>query len=45
MPRDTDPAEGNAMKPAIEKLFSNPEIAYIHPHYAKPGAVNYFPTG
>ena len=29
-------AEGN-LKPSIERLFADPEAAYIHAHYAKRG--------
>ena len=28
---------GGDLKPAIERLFANPEAAYIHAHYAKRG--------
>jgi Protein of unknown function (DUF1203) len=33
---DADLIEGD-LKPAIARLFANPEAAYIHAHYAKRG--------
>jgi hypothetical protein len=37
MLRDADLVEGTAVESLIERLLSNPETAYIHAHYAKPG--------
>ena len=34
---EADLAEGVALQPAIERLLANPEIAYLHAHYARPG--------
>jgi hypothetical protein len=34
---DADLTAGGDLKPAIERLFANPEAAYIHAHYAKRG--------
>lgn len=34
---DADPVEGRFAAPAIETLFADPPIAYIHAHYAKYG--------
>ena len=34
---DADVAEGTEAEPLIERLFSNPRIAYIHAHIARPG--------
>ena len=34
---DADVAEGRDADPVIERLLSDPSIAYIHAHYAKPG--------
>ena len=34
---DADLADGTEVKSAIERLFANPQIAYIHAHYAKRG--------
>ncbi|UYY59870.1 DUF1203 domain-containing protein [Sphingomonas sp. S2-65] len=34
---DADLADGLALTPIIERLFSNPRIAYLHAHYAKRG--------
>jgi hypothetical protein len=34
---DADLTGGGDLKPAIERLFANPEAAYIHAHYAKRG--------
>ncbi|HEY5205724.1 MAG TPA: DUF1203 domain-containing protein, partial [Roseiarcus sp.] len=33
---DADLTEGD-LEPAIERLFANPEAAYIHAHYARRG--------
>jgi hypothetical protein len=37
MLRDADIVEGTAVESLIERLLSDPETAYIHAHYAKPG--------
>jgi hypothetical protein len=34
---DADLTGGGDLKPAIERLFANPEADYIHAHYAKRG--------
>jgi hypothetical protein len=34
---DADLTGGGDLKPAVERLFANPEAAYIHAHYAKRG--------
>ena len=34
---DADLTGGGDLKPMIERLFGNPEAAYIHAHYAKRG--------
>jgi hypothetical protein len=34
---DADVVEGREAEPVIERLLGNPEVAYIHAHYAKPG--------
>jgi hypothetical protein len=34
---DADVVEGREAEPVIERLLRNPEAAYIHAHYAKPG--------
>ncbi|MEO7364857.1 MAG: DUF1203 domain-containing protein [Sphingomicrobium sp.] len=34
---DADVVAGDHAEPLIERLFENPEVAYIHAHYAKPG--------
>lgn len=34
---DADLAEGDAIQPLILRLFHNPDIAWIHAHYAKRG--------
>jgi hypothetical protein len=34
---EADLAEGPALQPAIERLLANPEIAYVHAHYARAG--------
>jgi hypothetical protein len=36
---DADLTGGGDLKPAIERLFDNPETAYIHAHYAKAAAM------
>lgn len=34
---DADLADGAALPQAIERFFANPEVAYLHAHYAKHG--------
>src|ERR1700733_8411357 len=34
---DADLISGDGLKPTIERLFANPEAAYVHAHYAKRG--------
>lgn len=34
---DVDLADGTALVPVIERFFNNPDVAYLHPHYAKRG--------
>lgn len=34
---DADLADGTALTPLIERFLSNPQIAYLHAHYAKRG--------
>lgn len=34
---DADLAEGDAIAPLIRRLFDNPDIAWVHAHYAKHG--------
>ena len=34
---DADLTSGGDLKAPIERLFANPEAAYIHAHYAKRG--------
>jgi hypothetical protein len=34
---DADLADGTALEGLIARLFANPEAAYLHAHYAKPG--------
>jgi hypothetical protein len=34
---DADVVEGRQAEPLIERLFADPEVAYIHAHYARPG--------
>lgn len=34
---DADVVEGREAEPLIQRLLGNPEVAYIHAHYAKPG--------
>ena len=34
---DADVVEGSNAEPLIERLFADPEVAYIHAHYARPG--------
>jgi hypothetical protein len=37
MLRDADVVEGAAARPVIERMLSDPGVAYLHAHYAKPG--------
>ena len=37
MMRDADVAPGSAVEPAIAAMLADPDIAYLHLHYAKPG--------
>jgi hypothetical protein len=37
MLRDADLAEGDQLAVRIEAMLANPEIAYLHLHFAKPG--------
>ena len=34
---DADVVDGREAEPVIERLFADPEVAYIHAHYARPG--------
>ncbi|GBQ99610.1 hypothetical protein AA23498_3509 [Acetobacter nitrogenifigens DSM 23921 = NBRC 105050] len=34
---DADPAEGANLPPLIEHFFANPDVSYLHVHYAKRG--------
>jgi len=34
---DADLVEGSGLEPAIGRLLANPEIAYLHAHYARRG--------
>lgn len=34
---DADVVEGREAEPLIERLLSDPAVAYIHAHYARPG--------
>lgn len=34
---DADLADGAALEPLIAKFFDNPDVAYLHAHYAKRG--------
>jgi hypothetical protein len=34
---DADLISGDGLEPTIERLFANPDAAYIHAHYAKRG--------
>ena len=34
---DADLAEGAGLRPAIERLLGDPDVAYLHAHYARPG--------
>jgi len=37
MLRDADVVEGAAAEPVIERMLADPQVAYLHAHYAKPG--------
>ena len=37
MLRDADVVEGAVAEPVIERMLADPEVAYLHAHYAKPG--------
>ncbi len=37
MMRAADLTEGTLLEPAIQKIFDNSEVAFIHIHFAKPG--------
>ncbi len=37
MMRDADVAEGKDLKPLIERLLANEEVAYLHAHFARRG--------
>jgi hypothetical protein len=37
MLRDADVAQGTELEPLIERLFANPQIAYLHIHMARHG--------
>ncbi|TCS14081.1 DUF1203 domain-containing protein [Caulobacter sp. BK020] len=37
MLRDADVVEGAAAGPVIERMLTDPGVAYLHAHYAKPG--------
>ncbi len=37
MMRDADVVDGNALKPLIERLLANEEVAYLHAHFARRG--------
>jgi Protein of unknown function (DUF1203) len=34
---DADLAEGEAIEPAVVRMLENPDVAYLHAHYAKRG--------
>ena len=40
MMKESSVAEGHALKDALEKIFTNPDISYIHIHNAKAGCYN-----
>ncbi|HTF31000.1 MAG TPA: DUF1203 domain-containing protein [Flavitalea sp.] len=40
MMKESSVAEGHALKDALEKIFINPDISYIHIHNAKAGCYN-----
>jgi len=40
MMKESSVAEGHTLKDALEKIFSNPDIRYIHIHNAKAGCYN-----
>ena len=37
MLRDAEVIEGAAAGPVIERMLADPDVAYLHAHYAKPG--------
>ncbi|RAO77577.1 DUF1203 domain-containing protein [Dyella jiangningensis] len=37
MLRDADVAQGTALEPLIERLFSDTKVSYLHIHMARPG--------
>ena len=37
MLRDADVVEGAVAEPVIERMLADPDVAYLHAHYAKPG--------
>lgn len=37
MLREADLAEGDAIAPTITRLLADPDVDYVHIHYAKPG--------
>jgi hypothetical protein len=37
MMRDADLAEGDAIAPALDRLFADPDVDYVHIHFAKRG--------
>ena len=37
MLRAAEVAQGEALEPAVERLLANPEVAYLHAHYAGMG--------
>lgn len=37
MLRDAEVVEGAAAVPVIERMLADPDVAYLHAHYAKPG--------
>jgi Protein of unknown function (DUF1203) len=34
---EADLVDGQALEPAIDRLFADPAVAYLHAHFAKPG--------
>ena len=37
MLRDADVVEGAAAEPVIARMLADPDVAYLHAHYARPG--------
>ena len=37
MLRDADVVEGGVIEPVIERMLGDPQVAYLHAHYARPG--------